>query len=284
MWPPQACNAGFGGRPRRAAPTTCMIEYREYPELDPRSPISCIWEMRGGGGVQRVVTDARPEIVFHLAGGFRQFDGSHWRSQSACIFAGQLTGPLFIRPANGSVDTLGIRLKSWAGSLALQDEAARATDHIVDLDSVWAPLMHRLAEAPAAQRPSLARVAVLREFAKRRTPDQRIVALAGFASACAGQTTVDDLADHAGLSPRHLDRLFYAHVGVGPKMFLRMVRFRSVFHQIDGGAPNWATIAASAGYTDQSHLIRDFRQFAGCSPGVSLSSDSDLALHFMARA
>jgi len=57
-------------------------------------------------------------------------------------------------------------------------------------------------------------------------------------------------------------------VGLGPKLLCRILRFQQVFRAVERADKNWARIAADCGYHDQSHLIRDFRQFAGQTPSV----------------
>lgn len=254
------------------------FHYREYHCFDPSSPVECMWEMRGDSGVQRVVTDARVEIVFHLAHGFEQQRGGRWAPQPQAIVAGQITRPLLIRPT-APVDTFGIRLKSWAAGAVIGCDAASFTDCISDGAAIhrkWALLLERLGNAPARQRLDLARDAM-----RLSARGERLVGAVQLAEALSGQCTVDALARASSLSARQLDRLFYRNVGVGPKLFLRMLRFRSVFVRVrDQSNTNWAAVAAAAGYNDQSHLNRDFRQFAGCSPTASTDDASDLARHF----
>ena len=56
---------------------------------------------------------------------------------------------------------------------------------------------------------------------------------------------------------------------MNPKLFCRMVRFQNVlWHLSSGGKPDWAALAVELGYADQSHLIRDFSDFAQVSPGA----------------
>jgi AraC-like DNA-binding protein len=70
-----------------------------------------------------------------------------------------------------------------------------------------------------------------------------------------------------GLSHTRFIQLFREHVGLTPKLFGRVRRFRTVLDRIEKGLRvNWAELAADCGYFDQAHLIHDFRAFAGVTP------------------
>jgi AraC-like DNA-binding protein len=72
---------------------------------------------------------------------------------------------------------------------------------------------------------------------------------------------------NTGLSHTKFIQLFREHVGLTPKLFCRVRRFRTLLNRIEKGLPvNWAGLAADCGYFDQAHLIRDFRAFAGITP------------------
>ncbi len=78
---------------------------------------------------------------------------------------------------------------------------------------------------------------------------------------------VTQLAQELGLTPKHLNRLFLDHVGLGPKRFFRIRRFRAALQLAAAGqAVPWADIALQCGYYDQAHLIRDFQEFSGVNP------------------
>lgn len=82
-----------------------------------------------------------------------------------------------------------------------------------------------------------------------------------------GKVTVAALASEVGWSERQLARRFRADVGLTPKTAARVVRFdraRRMLQAPDG--PTAAEVAATCGYVDQSHLNRDFTEFAGCAP------------------
>lgn len=78
---------------------------------------------------------------------------------------------------------------------------------------------------------------------------------------------VGQLARSAGLSPRTLQRLFSAYVGVGPKWVVLRYRIHEALERAESEpAVDWARLAADLGYSDQAHLVRDFTATVGVPP------------------
>lgn len=67
-----------------------------------------------------------------------------------------------------------------------------------------------------------------------------------------------------------------------PKLFSRIRRFQRTRTFIQQNPwPNWAALAVDLGYFDQSHLIREFLEFAGVSPTDYLKRHKSLVEHDM---
>lgn len=69
-------------------------------------------------------------------------------------------------------------------------------------------------------------------------------------------------------SPRHFERVFRETVGISAKLYSQIVRFRRATALISHTSLPLARIATDLGYTDQSHMSRDFRRFANISPAA----------------
>ena len=86
---------------------------------------------------------------------------------------------------------------------------------------------------------------------------------------------VDGMAARLGVTTRHLHRAFVENIGVGPKEFARSVRLQRAL-RLAATSRDWGRIAIDAGYYDQSHLIADFRDLVGLTPGAFLKRASEL--------
>lgn len=89
-----------------------------------------------------------------------------------------------------------------------------------------------------------------------------------------GAVSIASLAADTGVSRRHLAKLFHAEIGATPKTMARILRFEHA-RQMARTVPRlgWADLAYAAGYADQAHLVREFRELSGLSPGDLLRRD-----------
>ena len=79
--------------------------------------------------------------------------------------------------------------------------------------------------------------------------------------------TIAMLSEHVGLSARRFTRLFTLEVGLTPKVYARVQRFKRVLGCMQSGAArDWTELAQNCGYFDQSHLIRECRSMSGFTP------------------
>ena len=80
--------------------------------------------------------------------------------------------------------------------------------------------------------------------------------------------SVTELASIACLSKKQFERLYNEMVGANPKEYARIVRFQKSLKLLQHCSKdtNQAQLAYQCGYADQSHFIREFKQFSGHTP------------------
>jgi AraC-like DNA-binding protein len=142
---------------------------------------------------------------------------------------------------------------------------------VVDLEALFGRPGPLLWEALAGARGWAERFALLDDFFLERlddalSPVPSVTRALGRLRASGGTVRVASLAAEIGCSRRHLVDGFREQVGVSPKTLGRILRFQRAV-ALAGHGPGWAEIAARCGYYDQAHMVRDFNQFAGASPG-----------------
>jgi len=77
---------------------------------------------------------------------------------------------------------------------------------------------------------------------------------------------LDGLAAMSGLSTDHFARAFHRSVGMPPHTYLLRRRLEHVEHMLRETRAPLSEIALATGFSDQSHLARHFRRWAGMSP------------------
>jgi AraC-like DNA-binding protein len=259
------------------------MDYREHaPPPALARALACIWTFEDAAAsaeAQRVVPDGRCELVVHFGAPYREANEA--APQARVVFAGQLTRPLWLH-ATGPCGVVAARFDPAAARAFLGMPMDRATDKRLALADHWPAEIAALEGEVLTAGSIEARVEAIARFVERRiegaSPDAAIERSVAAMQLVAAEISVDEIAAAAAMSRRQLERRFRDAVGIPPGTLADILRFRRVFDAMerDSSRP-WTDAAAAAGYFDQSHLIRDFRRFVGCTPGEFLAARPGLA-------
>ncbi|MFP3595436.1 AraC family transcriptional regulator [Chryseobacterium sp. SIMBA_029] len=98
-----------------------------------------------------------------------------------------------------------------------------------------------------------------------------------------GNISLKDLENFTGYSERQLERKFDHYIGISPKKYSNITRlhyFLSLMKSRNTNE-NITRLSYHAGYADQSHLIKDFKNNTGLTPTQYLKTENKLAVNFI---
>jgi AraC-like DNA-binding protein len=264
--------------------------YIPGPPLD--AYIDCVWRYEGERSTRELaLPTGTTEIVFNLLDDritiFSNVDdltGTCFRGAVVC----GVQSRYFVLSPSKRKSVFGVHFRPGGAAPFLGPPLSRVADQHLALDNVWGSwanaLRERLMEAQSTfERFRHLERALLAKLEAGRKPHPAVVyALREFTMApCI--TRVQSLVDSTGYSAKRFIRLFTDGVGLAPKRYCRIRRLQSVIGRLaKGDRIEWARVAATSGYCDQSHLIRDFRAMTGLTPSqyapVNAHSPNHVAL------
>lgn len=268
------------------------MKYREIPPPPALAQfVECYWMLQSNGSAanlppQRILPDGCVEMIVNFAEPFAERTANGFARQPLSFVAGQMEKPLEIVPT-GRVHILGIRFHPSGARRILGIPMRELSGKIAPLEALHRELAAAVRSACTAgdsrERLRIIERALVKRASEGRDADSVVWGALKRLLESDGCVSVEELTAAAGISRRQLERKFHDWVGLTPKTLGRILRFQRVFKALESGAANWAEIAAECGYYDQSHLIRDFRQFAGeCPSALNVPQDS-LTEYFMRK-
>lgn len=260
--------------------------------------VESVWSLEDDGlaepeGIERIVPDGRMEFIVVYGPAFEQDIEGAGRGRAPVIVAGQLSKALLLPRTGAAAGMISARLKPAAGAAFVRAAAGELTDRVFAADGFELGATGALADEIASAESFEDRARILLSYVAgvlgaagvevSREPSRAELAVRRIEET-GGLLSVFDIARSLFVTTRTLEREFYRSVGLTPKQFSRIVRFQSVlrehslsFDSVGGAQPygpheggkrrwTWASLAATCGYSDQSHLVRDFVHYTGQSP------------------
>lgn len=200
---------------------------------------------------------------------YRDADDLEGQTVGVSVVGGPRSAP-YIRDISEPSSSLGAMLHPGAGELLFGRPAHELAERHTALTDLWdreaSLLRERLQEANTPE----AKLDLLELLLSARLPRVRGLnpAVAHALSRFEETAEIGEIVRETGYTHRGFLELFKSSVGMTPKLYCRVQRFHRAI-DLAAATPerSWAELAQDAGYSDQPHFTREFRELAGISPG-----------------
>lgn len=270
------------------------MKYREYqPHTQLRPYVSCIWTLEEKvdhanfhPSVERILPDGQMEMIFHLGDCFYQVSEGKKKRQARSFIYGQLSQFLDLVP---SADTRLIAFRFFPFGLApfVPISPKEFQQEHISLEILYGQAGREVEEQVNCATNTESAIHIIEQFllnsmARFHRPDPFIEHISRLIINSKGCGDIKDIIRSYNISPRHFQRKFLEITGTKSKTLARITRLQHAL-QLSQSKPEWTLtdISLATGYFDQAHFIRDFKRFAGMSPGQYFKQANQLNEQFV---
>lgn len=225
------------------------------------------------------MADVCPELVFHYKGQVDELfsNGQKVKSFTSCLQGQNNKTRVF--NIDSSFGIFGVYFYPHAVSLLFNIPTIDLTNQIADLNELLGQSGKELEEKIMLAKNHNIRIRILENFFMQKLSVNYKAQLPVFGAIKTiiqnkGLVKVNKIVGNYFLSERQFERQFCKFAGLSPKLFSRIVRFHSAMDQYGNNSKSLTKIALDCGYYDQSHFIRDFKEFSGLNPKDFFSGNS----------
>jgi len=246
-----------------------MNLYHEYPPHPALAThVACLWTSHALPATTPLRHRILPDNCIDIL----------WQDRAPLGFVAGMMSRAHGFEANVPVLTVAVRFLPGAARAFLDLPLHELQDQHPTLDALWPRAeAERLAAAlwecdmtPQQRLATLERALLARLAMQAPAPADRLARAAiHLIEHAGGSVRIDELARTLGISRQHLALQFRERVGLPPKTFAMVGRFRrasAALRRQTAGPIDWTRLALDCGYYDQSHLIHEFRLFADQTP------------------
>lgn len=267
------------------------MEYNTYaPHSDLKQFVQCYWTLKGvkndNSSIQRILPDGCMEMIFHLGDLYKQYlDNGKAIIQPRCFVFGQVTKPLDIEPT-GHTNVFAVRFHPemfWpfiAIPLSGLQNKAESLEKLFGLNGIQ--LEKDILDAKCVE----SRIEICENFLITRLTiptsiDHVVKESVSMIMDLNGQLPISELSKGTNTHRRQLERKFSSIIGISPKQLAKIIRLKATIKMMQNDQfTSLTALAYDGGYYDQSHFIKDFKEFTGQSPRQFYSDNLKLSSLF----
>jgi AraC-like DNA-binding protein len=234
---------------------------------------------------QRVIPYGYVELIIHISDEHCELlQGSEHSPSPDYTLIGMFTKHYDVH-FRKLVKVFGIRFKPEGIYHIFRTPASEVHQSFVDMESIagqdFREVCSKLKEAVStSQMISLAEEYLLKKLNNSPLNLYYLNRAADIIRKRKGNISISELAGKVYISTRQLEREFKQKIGISPKNYMRIARLNEVNRKIQNGERvDLTSLSYIAGYSDQAHFIRDFRQFTGESPKVFISKKENFIIN-----
>ncbi|WP_119079242.1 helix-turn-helix domain-containing protein [Chitinophaga alhagiae] len=226
--------------------------------------------------VQEMYTPTLQALTFNLGGRYEDIllEEEWMRMDKYCYVIGQPLSKRVSLSNPKGIDILGVKFTPLGLYLLTGIDMRHISDKIIDAGDIWALDIPLLYEEILSKGTTLEQIGVIEHFLIRKRKQHSRCEKAHMVRhtlelmAHKRIFSVSQLREDNFVTKKTFERYFLNHIGVTPKQYANICRFNNVRAYLDSSLsePDWHEVVVSFGYYDQSHLIRDFKRYAGKTP------------------
>ncbi len=250
-----------------------MIYRKQSPEEGLKEIVKDFWMVESGpdvpSEVEKIIPDGYPELIFHYGDPYRTNISGQWSDQQRSLLAGQISHYFFLRNT-GQKGMFAIKFQPWAVRELLGINMFSIKDRVVAV--VGPPFekllpIQKVATSKWSFEKKIRETSYLLQAIERKEEQQKKGKQAvKMILESKGEIALATIREKLEISERSLERYFKLCIGLSPKFYSRIIRFSHIFALVNDDLFRWTDIGYLKGFYDQSHFIKNFKEFTGEEP------------------
>lgn len=226
--------------------------------------------------VQEMYTPTLQALTFNLGGKYEDIllEEEWMRMDKYCYIIGQPLSKRVSLSNPKGIDILGVKFTPLGLYLLTGIDMRHISDKIIDASDIWNYEITLLYEEILSKETTQEQIAAIEHFLLRKRKQhsrcEKIYVIHNTLDLMENKRifSVSQLREDNFVTKKTFERYFLNHIGVTPKQYANICRFNNVRAYLDNllSEPDWQDVIVSFGYYDQSHLIREFKRYAGKTP------------------